>query len=305
MGLPNFIVIGAGKSGTTTLYEFLAQHPQVHMSAIKETNYFALTEADKVAAENDPEQQFNFGESVWDWQSYQALFNPSEAKKALGEVSPKYLYTALAADRIKAEIPEVKLIAILRHPAERLHSRHTHLVRENRHVGQDIAEAVQRDSIWWRRNDLVPEGFYYKHLSYYYQLFKKEQIKVYLFEDLQQNQDQLLQDLFGFIGVDANFKPKSEVRYNVSGKVKNPIVDGLIGQKSVLKRVVGSISPQLINTLKKSRWMRDKLEQARAKNLEKIPLSKESKQLVINQIYKEDIEQLQTLIGKDLSHWLK
>src|SRR5690606_26127042 len=171
--MPDFLLIGAGKCGTTSLHYYLQQHPQIFMSAVKEPNFFALEQAQAVNPEEDLQQFFHYPWAVKNLEAYKALFASAESNQLKGEASTMYLYMPEAPQRIKYYVPEVKLIAVFRQPAERLYSRYLHLARENRLPSRDFKDALDKTSIWWQRNDLVKEGFYYKHLSRYFYLFPK------------------------------------------------------------------------------------------------------------------------------------
>ncbi|MGB0429098.1 MAG: sulfotransferase family protein [Bacteroidia bacterium] len=301
---PNFIIIGAGKSGTTTVYEYLRQHPQVFMSSVKETNFFAL-EGKQVKAVDDSEGQMeHYPWAINNEIDYLNLFSEVKSEKAVGEVSPMYLYNNDAPKNIKKRLPNVKLIAILRQPVERLYSRYMHLARESREPTAHFEDALDKDSIWWQRNDLVTEGFYGTYLERYFQLFDANQIKVYLYDELRQNENDLLKDLFRFINVDPNFAPHTGETFNKSGKIKNRKLDLLIGQNSILVKGINKLSPNLVQKIKASEGLKRTVNRLRNKNLEKAPLSKALKAQMTNAIYKDEILKLQKLINKDLSHWL-
>lgn len=302
--LPNFIIIGAGKSGTTTLYEWLKQHPEVYMSPVKETNFFALEGEDVAEKTNDPKQLKHYPWSVTERNAYEDLFGEVSNEKAVGEVSPMYLYSDKAAYKIKETIPNVKIIAILRQPADRLHSRYMHLARESRQPAENYDQVFDKDSIWWERDDLVREGFYGQYLQKYYDMFDKQNIKVFLYEDLKNDPHALLKELFGFLDIDPNFQVDTSIKFNPSGKIKNPVLDKFIGQNSILKSALGNAAPAILNRLKESNAARKMLMKFRTSNLEKIPMSKDLREELINKIYGPEIKMTEQLITRDLSHWL-
>lgn len=302
--LPDFIIIGAGKSGTTSLYEYLKQHPQVFMSAVKETNFFALEGSEIKQQDDSEEQTAHYPWAVNNLDDYLNLFREASGYKAVGEVSPMYLYHPEAPKRIKDKIPEVKLVAILRQPVERLYSRYMHLVRESREPKGSFADALNKETIWWRRNDLVTEGFYGTYLSRYYELFQKDQIKVFLYEDLRNKPKELLHDLFEFIGVDPDFEPATSDEFNKSGRIKSKKLDYLIGQNSAVVKTLNKVSPQLVKAVKESEALKRQVNKWRNKNLEKMPLDKALKLQMTKEIYRNDIELLQTILNRDLSAWL-
>ena len=108
MRLPNFLVIGAAKAGTTTVYQYLKQHPQVYMSPRKEPHFFS-----KNGTKDYP---------IPTLEDYQALFQEASDEIAIGEASTSYLTHPQTAERIQYHIPHAKLIAILRDPANRTYS---------------------------------------------------------------------------------------------------------------------------------------------------------------------------------------
>ncbi|EPZ44556.1 hypothetical protein N007_10785 [Alicyclobacillus acidoterrestris ATCC 49025] len=138
--LPNFLVIGAAKAGTTALYRYLSQHPEVFMPSIKEPNYFAL--ANREVRFQGPGDDRTNRSSITRFADYQALFDEADGYQAVGEASPMYLYTADAANRIHDLIPNVKLIVILRDPVERAHSAYLHLRRDEREPLANFADAI-------------------------------------------------------------------------------------------------------------------------------------------------------------------
>ncbi len=125
MNKPNFLIIGALKAGTTSLFNYLMQHPQIYMSPVKEPKFFAL-----VGEYLDPKKREILGKCVVDIEEYRALFDNVTTEKAIGEASAIYLSSRRAPGRIQHYILNVKLIAILRDPVERAYSHFLHNVRK-------------------------------------------------------------------------------------------------------------------------------------------------------------------------------
>lgn len=301
--LPDFVVIGAGKSGTTSLHEYLNQHPQIFMGD-KEPNFFAYETVDPNTIEN-PTDKDHYYQSVYTLEAYLNLFKGAKQGQLKGEVSNTYISTEIAWERIKHYVPDAKLMAILRHPADRIFSRYFHLLRENEiPEGGGMDQVFNRDSIWWKRKDLVNEGFYYRQLKPYFENFPKENIKIFLYEDFIGDTDRILKEAFEHLGVDASVKVGTDVIYNKSGKVKNKSVDALVGQNSgpivFLKRFL----PGFHKYLKESVWANRIINNIRNKNLDKPELDPSIRQRIVDEIYKEDITELGKLLGRDMSHWL-
>lgn len=220
MTLPNFVILGAAKAGTTALYEYLRQHPQVAMTYFKETNYFALA-GEQVAFRGPGDAETINCFTVTTLEEYYAQFNHAGNAKAIGDASPLYLYHPQAPGRIRRLVPHAKLVAILRHPVERAYSAFLHLVRDGRETTTDFAEALALEEerirdrwehIWHYR----AMGFYYEQLRRYYDLFHREQIRVYTYEAFQAHPLDVLRDLFRFLDVDDSVMPDCSVRHNAT-----------------------------------------------------------------------------------------
>ncbi len=302
--LPDFVIIGAGKSGTTSLNEYLKEHPKIFMATRKEPNFFAFETLDPSIYDEEKSREYYFN-SVLKIEDYYKLFEGAKEDQLLGEVSNTYISHAQAWERIKHYVPNAKLIAILRHPAERLYSRYFHLVRENEiPEGGAMEEVFNRDSVWWRRPDLVNEGFYYDKLKPYFENFPKEHIKIFLYEEFIGDTDRVLRDTFEFLGIDPNVKVATDIIYNKSGEVKNKSVDALVGQNSGPILFLKKFLPGLHRYLKESVWANRVLNNLRNKNLDKPGMDPDFRKRITQEIYQEDIEQLEKLLERDMSAWL-
>src|SRR3954454_23553703 len=206
MTFPTFLILGAAKAGTTALYHYLKQHPEVCMSEIKETNFFALMGRPlDFRGPGDQEHINRF--SVTTWGAYHSRFPDLTDAKAVGEASPLYLYSPEAPGRIARWLPRAKLVVILRDPVDRAYSAFLHLVRDGREAVRDFGEALRREKsrvadhwehIWHYR----AMGLYHEQLKRYADRFDRAQMRIYLHEDLEADPRGVLQDLFRFLGVD-------------------------------------------------------------------------------------------------------
>ncbi|MGH9894035.1 MAG: sulfotransferase, partial [bacterium] len=169
--LPNFIVIGAAKAGTTALYWYLAEHPAVFMSAVKETNYFAYgLDAHGQLLYGDPEvHRF----PVKSLPEYEELFAEAGDAVAIGEASPIYLECPQAANRIRELLPATRLICSLRHPVDRAYSDYQmYLRRRGRRF--DPARDLRADSVWARPDSRwMRIGRYHEQLKRYFDAFPR------------------------------------------------------------------------------------------------------------------------------------
>lgn len=303
--VPDFLIIGAGKSGTTSLDKYLGQHPQIFMCPRKEPNFFALANRSEQDFAYDEQELKFYLSSVTKESEYLDLFTRAKPDQIIGETSNTYMYHDSAPDMIAKYNSKMKLIAILREPISRLYSRYLHLARDNRLPSQSFADTLNKSSIWWERNDLIPEGFYFEHLKKYYDKFGKTKIKIILTEDLKNNPWQTLKILFDFIGVNPDEKIDLSVEYNQSGMVKDARFNKYFGSNglifSYLKKLVPvSFYKYAKNNAQLIKWVNN----FRNKNLYKPALDDEIK-IQLKEVYYKDIEALQKLINRDLSHWLK
>ncbi len=301
MCLPNFIIIGAEKAGTTALWQFLRQHPQVYMSAVKEPQFFGY-EGREVSFQG-PGPVVKEALPICDLEEYKSLFKGTESYKAVGEASPSYLYNSQAPERIRHYVPQAKLIAILRNPVDRAYSRFLHLVREDREPAGDFLEALEKEpwriqNNWWPDFFYKQNGFYYAQLSRYYDLFDEGQIKVYLYEDLSADPLKTLQDIFAFLDVDVAFEPDTSLKPNVSGVPKSRNLHLFLNSLRRARPLAEAVLPEAA-----TRRILKGAHAVKNNNLAKPKLSAPARQQLV-EVFREDILNLQGLVNRDLSKWL-
>lgn len=303
MTMPNFLLIGAAKAGTSSLFFYLKQNPQIYMPSgfQKEPDFFAL-EGEKLDYPG-PRGTFVMKNRVTDLTSYQALFDDVTTEKAIGEASTLYIYSEKAPHRIKHYIPDAKIIAILRDPAERAFSHYLYWTSQGFEPDTDYnfdkALAAESDRIqagWSHNWHYVQRGFYYQQLKRYYDLFNREQIKVVLYEDLIRDRVGLCEQLFDFLEVDTSWEPKVNRVVNKTEVPKNNTLNFLLNRPNFAKSIAKKIIPASIR-----KPLAEKLKQ---QNKGKPKLSKKTRSQLID-VYRDDILQLQDLIHRDLSSWLR
>lgn len=303
MTMPNFLIIGAAKAGTTALYSYLNQHPQIYMSPQKEPHFFAFEGEEVNFGGTAGDREWLNRAAITDFETYRKQFQAPSKQIAIGEASALYLYIPKAAERICHYIPDVKLIAILRNPVDRAYSAFLYQIRDALEPITDFAQALREEETRIQ-NNWVPiyyyqqMGFYYTQLKRYFDMFNREQIRVYLYEDFSTNPSSILQDIFRFLGVDDTFTPNMSVRHNVSGIPRNKILNEFLVKPHPIKSIFKPFLPEnlrkaIIVSLKNRR------------NLDKPPrLSPELRKQII-EVYREDILKLEVLIQQDLSRWLE
>ncbi len=297
--MPNFLVIGAAKSGTTALYYALRQHPEIYMSPKKEPNFFAL-EGDRPAYRGPGDQQAINRHSITSLAAYQRLFAGVSQEPAVGEASTSYLYHARAPERIRHYVPNAKLIVILRHPVERAYSSFLHLVRDRREPLADFAQALQAEQArirdhWEHIWHYTRMGFYSVQLERYFNAFDAGQIRVHLYDEWVSNPLQVIRETFRFLGVDERFVPDLSLRPNVSGIPRNQLLQTLVTK---LNPVEAADNPFPFTRL----FARRAVSIANH-NLVKPPIP-DAVRTELGGVFREDIVKLQDLIQRDLAIWL-
>src|SRR5215471_14615082 len=204
MALPDFFIAGAPKAGTTALHAALARHPSLYMSAVKEPKFF-LTDGPP-PTRGGPGDVQTYREHVWRRDDYEALFAPAPAGALRGESTPFYLFNREAQRRIRALIPDARLIVILRDPVERAHSNWTHLWSAGLDpIGDFPAACAAEDrrvaagwAPFWHYTRL---GRYGEQLDHLLTAFPREQIFVLRYRDLVNQPARALDEICAFLGV--------------------------------------------------------------------------------------------------------
>lgn len=306
---PDFFIVGAAKSGTTSLYHYLRQHPEIYFSPIKEPNFFSddidVSKFSSIYKRNtflDTEKYFSnkFLQKlsitfVRNITNYQRLFELGSNFKARGESSTSYLYSNKAAQNIYDYNPQSKIIVILRNPMERAFSHYKMALRSG-HTKLKFKDAVEKDlkakNKGWGISELfVDLGLYYDQLMRYYSIFPIDQIKVFLFSDLKNSTEKVLKESFEFLEV-KNVKIEDKTIYNPAKSPQNVWFNYYltrIGLKNLLKSLVPE---SIIYSIKKSFLRPDK-------NI----LSENDFKFLLN-IYEEDIKKTANVLNQDLSSWL-
>lgn len=301
MILPNFLVIGAAKAGTSSLWYYLNQHPQIYMTPRKETGFFAFEGVD-LDFQGPGDQEKN-KLPINNLDIYLEQFEDLKNEIAIGEACTDYIYVPKAPEKIHYYIPDVKLIAILRNPVDRAFSQFLGNLRRGVEPLKDFSKVLKQENKriadnWHCRWHYLERGFYYKQLKPYFEKFDKSQIKIYIYDNWKDHQVETLQDIYEFINVDASFSTDTSKKLHTAPKkiLKNQALNKLLTNSNPLKYSLRLFMPKKIRQQVKT-TINDK-------NQAELSLSKEMKQQLI-EVYREDIIKLQDLLNCDLSQWLK
>ena len=288
---PNFFIVGAPRSGTTSLYHYLKQHPQVFMSGIKEPRFFAEPHV--------TEQNHERREITTNLSDYLALFREAHDAIAVGEASTAYLNDESAPGAIADRVPNARIIAILRHPVERAFSAYQYKLRDGREplarFKDALAAEAQRvkDGQTWY--EYKGKGFYARALRRYFDRFDRSRIRVYLSEDLFDKPVWMMRDLFEFLGVDSGFTPDVSIRHSMSGRARSVGIQRWLTSKQPLKEMLKKVIPE--------QWGHRAISWVQPHNMVRGGLDPDTR-LRLTRDYSNDIRSLHDLIGRDLSHRL-
>jgi hypothetical protein len=235
MTLPHFLIAGVPKAGTTALHAALVPHPQLFLSAVKEPKFF-LTDG-RPPAFGGPGDVQTYQEHVWRRADYERLFDPAPPGTRLGEATPFYLHDLQSHARIKALIPDARLIVLLRDPVDRAHSNWTHLWNAGLEPEADFlaacrAEPQRRAAGWAAFWHYVGLGRYGHQLEHLYQHFPREQVLLLRYRELKDTPAATLDRVCAFLGVDTGVLtsiPKENVnRHVVDDNRVNRVLRGLL-----------------------------------------------------------------------------
>lgn len=283
----DFIGIGPSKTGTTTIARLLEAHPQICLSVPKEIFYFNKTDVYWSQSTENP----NHNKST-EW--YFNHFKHCQINSTKGEITPNYFIDSEAPKKIKEIFPNAKIIVSLRNPVDRAYSSynmiaHYHL-GEQRPFSQVIREVPE----------YVEKGLYYKNINKYLQYFDRSQIIVLTFEEIKNDPKKMIQKLYSFLGVDDSFTPENlHLKANSAKKTQYKWMQKL--EHQMVKNISGWGGGKFINWLKEkkvNKWFHSLYVQPM-----KYEPMKEVDRNWLKEQFREDLEQLEKLLGRDFSHW--
>lgn len=296
MTVPNFIIFGVGKAGTSSLHNYLGQHPAIFMSPEKEPNYFLYSDLDDESQLPSWHKQ-----SIIDLDAYERLFSTVHNETAIGESSISYFADEAAGKRIRGMIPDCKLIAVLRQPVDRAYSAYLMWHRDGFDPAPTFEEALELDEVKEGSSLRPPTPYrglmaYTNKLAAYHKIFPKEQIKILLYDDLNDSPKTFFQQIFKFLEVDATFEPDLTRRENTAGVHSSRFIAALLGRPNPIRYLTRTFLPDNLRSRLRRRALQHSLK----------PPPQLSPQLrsTLTKQCEGEILALQDLIGRDLSHWL-
>src|SRR5580692_5884311 len=300
--MPDFFIAGVPKAGTTALHVALGRHPALYMSAVKEPKFF-LTEGSP-PARGGPGDAKTYREHIWRRADYEALFDPASADQLRGESTPFYLHSRDAQRRIRAQIPNARLIVVLRDPVERAHSNWTHLWSAGLEPVGDFVRACDQEERrieagWASFWHYVGLGRYGEQFEYLFTLFPREQVLVLRYRLLVDEPTQTLDRICEFLGVAPGVLTEIP-RQNVTSHPEPTAAHRAVSLAQRAGSALGSWIPGLTAATLTGPLERYLQRHSR----ERQPLSWQQRQPLMPR-FETDIKLLEGVLGEDFSDWLR
>jgi hypothetical protein len=304
MPLPDFFLVGAPKAGTTALHAALAQHPQLFLSAVKEPKFYLCDERAPSRSEHrGPGDAHSAREWIWRRSAYEALFQAAPAGAMRGESTPFYLYDRAAQARIQADVPNAKLIVVIRDPVDRAYSNWMHLRSDGLEPIDDFATA------WAAEDARVAAGWapfwHYRRLGLYGEQlrdligrFGAEQVHVLRYRDLVQTPVESLDAVCSFLGVSTGVIAGAE-RANSHPYVPASPRAAALGRVLRAGAAVGAFAPPQV-WRRLSRPLLASLQREGARR----PVLDAELRLRLVEAYRQDNALLAEVTGRPFADWL-
>ena len=296
INLPNLLIVGAAKSGTTSLHNYLKQHPDIFMTEHKEPHFLINSEIGKRRVHN----------AVITLEEYQKMFKTEKNYKYKGESSVMYLsFPEFSIPNIKKHLTsDVKIIIMLRNPIERAFAGYLHNLRYNSSENLNFKEAISSSEDRYHANkEMTPDtrylhvGEYYSQVKEFINMFKKN-THVIFYDDYVSNINLCLDKVFAFLGVE-NIYIDTSTRYMQGGWMfKKKFLRNLLIPKNNVKTFFKRLIPlQALRSFLKKKIMD-------ISTLKTPKMKKEMRDKLIN-YYQEDIYALSKLLNRKLDCWIK
>ena len=293
---PGLIIGGASKSGTTALYYYLRQHPALCLPEKKELHFFSRPWLEQ--AVSAPGGKYVLLEVPKTFEEFLSNFSACEAGKTAVDISPSYLYYFKSADRIREYLGDVRIVFILRNPADKAFSQYLHLRGaglETLDFGEALAAEPARTAngysdIWLYRKS----GFYADAIRYYIKVFGRENIHIIFYDDFAREPERVLRDICIFAGIDREFRFAPVTQVNRSGLPRSRLVTKLI-EPNFLTYILRRVIPQSIGRLVR-KFVKE------LNTGEKPVFDKQLRSSLIGE-YARDIQEVEQLAGRK-SGWL-
>lgn len=298
--LPNFIIAGFPKCGSTSLYYYLNEHPEIFMPSQKELHFFTH-EILNSTIEGPGDKQVNKFH-ITSFNEYKKCYSKVTNQEVIGDASPSYINYPSCISDLKDKLgDDVKIIVLLRDPVKRAYSNYLHLVREHRE-NLDFFSALKEEQN--RRNKKYSDFWYYTFNSFYFEKIKafKNEFKDVLIittEEMSRETSKVITEVYSFLGVDKNFIPDNiERRYNPGGLYKENIITKFFFKQSKLRSLIKQVIPI-------SPWMKHFKHSLINKYQRPTPPIDERSEDYLVELFSEDVLKLNSEFGVNTEFWNK
>jgi len=311
---PNFFIVGAPKAGTTSLYHYLDQHPDIYMSPIKEPSHFSY----EVHSENlepgirmrameleknvrdyihGPMEHKLPGGVVTEWSDYVQLFAAATTQRAVGEASVTYLGSKSAPGAIASRFPHARILMVLRSPVERAFSQYLHFVSDGlvTQTFRDYVRSSLRRSGGGRgiHEPFLEMGFYAEQVQHYLEHFPREQIRIWFYEETKGHPREFMREVLEFLEVDSTFSPDTSKRHH------QPHITRMIKLSQALRRLGLWQMFKRITPAPFKPFVRNAVYRPTGS----VTMELADRRLMLD-LYRSDIHRLESILNRDLGTWL-
>jgi len=286
--LPNFLIIGAEKAGTTWLYDRLRRHPDVFIPKVKEIHYF-----NHLNSNLRPRRNYERHDFEW----YGDHFRRSDWESAVGEATPMYLCDERAPARIHNHLPDVKLIACLRHPTDRAYS-HYWMAQ-----GKDHTEYSFQQVVGQKVPKFIERGQYGEQLERYLDRFARSQLRIVIHEELFADPVRHLNEVCGFLGVENMF-------YSDQDWITDAVNSSSTVRSTTLHRAIGTVAKwmrnrsgfrQALDALKKT-GLTNRIKKAN-KQTRDYPEMPDELRRELDDYYADTVRNVEEILGRRIRAW--
>jgi len=278
--LPNTLVVGAAKAGTTWLNACFEEHPQAFVPNIGEVDFFS-----------------RHYERGFDW--YRSIYRGVGSESAIVDVSPTYMVTHEVPARVAKWRPDARLLFVFRNPIARAYSHYCMYLRAGA-VSDDVDHHLRPGS------RLVDDGVYFTHLRRFLDHFDRKQLGCFFFDDLNHDPAEYLTQVLGFVGIDSQFQPSLlNTRYHArKARPRNLWLYSTLvsGYRWCVRELRVRWLTRTLDSMRRRGWVDVFHQFNRGDAFPPLP-AHTTKRLVEH--YQEDVTRLGRFVGRDLSHWLR
>lgn len=303
MKYPNFLIVGAAKSGSTTLYQILSSHPRVYMPANKEPNFFVANYQLQTNPEC-PSYKVDRRRMVFKESDYRCLFNDADNYDAVGEATVTYLYKPnVAIPEIKKYLGDPKILIILRNPISRALSQYGYCVEmgfEKLPLREALLKERSRlENNWSSIFAYADQGRYSKQIQSYIDNFTN--VKVIIMEEFLSDEAEHMRGVFDFLSVESNIKLKIGQSYNVSGVPRFQWIHDFLVHKNNFRGLAKNVLLPVFGEKYLNLWSR---RVRRLNQYKKIEYDEESRGY-LESILSDEMRGVESILGRPIPSWRK